>query len=188
MFCWHPWQFVTNGFSGTSVKLSGTICQQQIKWVWNFLPRPYMIIVDMRSVSRRTQYKEVYRRTIEILQWAPTFKVNCCFKVHNLHLLKVNISNFGISSVKIIINIHLLMLQLYCSRAIPKWTYLPYLKNSSNLSCGSNSVHCPIKFRHVAYFLKKNLNTVRITHNKLRTLLAIIAKYDFPNLEWTSLY
>ena len=37
-------------------------------------------------VSRNPQYKDVYRRTIEMLQRACNFKVNCCLKVHNAHL------------------------------------------------------------------------------------------------------
>ena len=37
-------------------------------------------------VSRKPQYKDVYRRTIEILQRPHIFKINCCLKVHNAHL------------------------------------------------------------------------------------------------------
>ena len=34
----------------------------------------------------KPQYKDVYRRTIEMPQRSRTFKVNCCLKVHNAHL------------------------------------------------------------------------------------------------------
>ena len=37
----------------------------------------------MGSISRKAQYKDVYRRTIEILQRAQIWKANCCLKVHN---------------------------------------------------------------------------------------------------------
>ena len=39
------------------------------------------------NLSRKPQYKDVYSRTIEMLdlQRARTFKVNCCLKVHNPH-------------------------------------------------------------------------------------------------------
>ena len=37
-------------------------------------------------ISRKVQYKDVYRRTIEILQRARIFKANCCLKVHNAYL------------------------------------------------------------------------------------------------------
>ena len=38
------------------------------------------------NVSRKPQYKEVYRRTIEIPQRARIFKANRCSKIHNAHL------------------------------------------------------------------------------------------------------
>ena len=38
------------------------------------------------SISRKPQYKNLYRRTIEMSQRARTFQVNCCLKVHNAHL------------------------------------------------------------------------------------------------------
>ena len=34
-----------------------------------------------------TQYKDIYRRTIEMLQSVCIFKANCCLKVHNAHLM-----------------------------------------------------------------------------------------------------
>ena len=37
-------------------------------------------------VSRKPQYKNVYRRTIEMPQRARSFQFNCCLKVHNAHL------------------------------------------------------------------------------------------------------
>ena len=37
-------------------------------------------------ISRKPQYKDVYRRTIEMTQRAHTFQVNCCLKVHNARL------------------------------------------------------------------------------------------------------
>ena len=42
--------------------------------------------MDNKIRVRLPQYKDVYRRTIEILQRAHIFKVNCCFKVHNANL------------------------------------------------------------------------------------------------------
>ena len=36
--------------------------------------------------SRKAQYKDAYRRKIDILQRAHIFKVNCCFNVRNAHL------------------------------------------------------------------------------------------------------
>ena len=36
-------------------------------------------------VSRKPQYKDVYRRIIEMPQRARTFQVNYCLKVHNAH-------------------------------------------------------------------------------------------------------
>ena len=38
------------------------------------------------SKSRKPQYKDVYWKTIEILQRAHIFKGNCCLKVHDAHL------------------------------------------------------------------------------------------------------
>ena len=38
------------------------------------------------DISRKPQYKDVYRRTIEMPQRARTFQVNCCLKVHDAHL------------------------------------------------------------------------------------------------------
>ena len=38
------------------------------------------------TVSRKPQYKDVQRRTIEMPQRARMFKANCCFTVHNAHL------------------------------------------------------------------------------------------------------
>ena len=38
------------------------------------------------TVSRKPQYKDVYRRTIEMPQRARSFQANCCLKVHNAHL------------------------------------------------------------------------------------------------------
>ena len=37
-------------------------------------------------VIRKNQYKDVYRRTIEIPQSTHIFKANCCLNVHNVHL------------------------------------------------------------------------------------------------------
>ena len=40
---------------------------------------------SLLHVSRKPQYKDVYRRTIEMPQRARAFQVNCCLKVHNAH-------------------------------------------------------------------------------------------------------
>ena len=37
-------------------------------------------------LSRKAQYKDVYRIAIEILQRTCNFQVNCCLKVHNAPL------------------------------------------------------------------------------------------------------
>ena len=37
----------------------------------------------MDHISQKTQYKDVYRRTIEIPARACIVKDNCCLKVHN---------------------------------------------------------------------------------------------------------
>ena len=47
--------------------------------------------------DRKAQYKEVYSRTIEILQRGSILKSNCCLKIHNAHL-KVSIANIGIGN------------------------------------------------------------------------------------------
>ena len=41
---------------------------------------------DGINLIPKPQYKDFYRRTIEMPQHACTFKVNCCLKVHNVHL------------------------------------------------------------------------------------------------------
>ena len=38
------------------------------------------------NVSRKVEYKDDYKRTIEIPQRTRIFKDNCCFKVHNAHV------------------------------------------------------------------------------------------------------
>ena len=43
-------------------------------------------VLKVVTISRKPQYKDVYRRTIEMPQRARTFQVNCCLKVHNAHL------------------------------------------------------------------------------------------------------
>ena len=40
--------------------------------------------INWKDVSRNLQYKDVNRRTIEILQYACILKANCCLKVHNV--------------------------------------------------------------------------------------------------------
>ena len=39
-----------------------------------------------KHVSRKPQYKDVYKRTIEMPQRARIFMVNWCLNVHNAHL------------------------------------------------------------------------------------------------------
>ena len=52
------------------------------------------------NVSRKTQYNDVYTRTIEILQRPHICKANCCLKVHNAHLkLAQPISEYGFTFV-----------------------------------------------------------------------------------------
>ena len=58
--------------------------------------------MKLHYVFRNVQYKDVYGRTIEILQHASIFKTNCCLKVHNADL-KLRIVNFGISKVSILL-------------------------------------------------------------------------------------
>ena len=54
-------------------------------WIRPWTQQVYCTIED-NNVSRKSQYKDVYRRTIEMPQRARTFQVNCCLKVHNAHL------------------------------------------------------------------------------------------------------
>ena len=42
--------------------------------------------ITVSSIILSRNHSTVYRRTIEILQRAHIFKVNCCLKVHNAHL------------------------------------------------------------------------------------------------------
>ena len=37
-------------------------------------------------IAQKPQYKDVYRRTIEIPQRTHIIKANCCLKVYNAHL------------------------------------------------------------------------------------------------------
>ena len=53
-------------------------------WLWK--PEEMWPEVQNRDVSRKPQYKDIYRRTIEIPQRSRTFQANCCLKVHNAHL------------------------------------------------------------------------------------------------------
>ena len=41
---------------------------------------------SVSCASGKSQHKDVYRRTIEILQCGHIFKVNCCLKAHNASL------------------------------------------------------------------------------------------------------
>ena len=56
----------------------------------------------IQNVSRKAQYEDVYKRTIENLQRVLIFKANCCLKVHYAHLkLALLISGKGVdASVK----------------------------------------------------------------------------------------
>ena len=55
---------------------------------------------EIAPLSRKPQYKDVYRRTIEIPQRARTFKVNYCLKVHNAHQKLLSpISGYVISNL-----------------------------------------------------------------------------------------
>ena len=40
-----------------------------------------LLVPHQHGASRKPQYKDAYRRTIEILQRTHTFKVNCCLKI-----------------------------------------------------------------------------------------------------------
>ena len=51
---------------------------------WNEIVHYEML--KKTSVSRNAQYKDIYRRTIEILQCTHILKANCCLKVHNVPL------------------------------------------------------------------------------------------------------
>ena len=58
-----------------------------------------IMTVYLKHLSRKPQYKDVHRGTIEMPQGAHTFKVNCCLKVHNAHLkLLTPISGYGDTS------------------------------------------------------------------------------------------
>ena len=45
----------------------------------------YVILIKVIYVSRNGQYKDVYRRTIEISQRTGILKAYCYLKVHNVH-------------------------------------------------------------------------------------------------------
>ena len=45
-----------------------------------------MLFIVWVNVSRKPQYKDIFRKTIELLQRARILKVNYCLKVHNVHL------------------------------------------------------------------------------------------------------
>ena len=60
-------------------------------WYVN-LQRFYVYLI---FISQKSQYKDVYRRTIEILHCAHILKTNCCLKAHNAH---INIAKFRIIS------------------------------------------------------------------------------------------
>ena len=45
-----------------------------------------LVLLDFKSQPRNAQYRNVYRRTIEIPQRNRIFKANCCLKVYNVHL------------------------------------------------------------------------------------------------------
>ena len=48
---------------------------------------PYSLFtLQILTVSRKSQYKDDCRGTIEIPQRARIFKANCCLKIHNVHL------------------------------------------------------------------------------------------------------
>ena len=47
------------------------------------------------NVSRKPQYKDVYRRTIEIPQCPRLFTANCCLKVHNVPYVPLNLASSG---------------------------------------------------------------------------------------------
>ena len=42
--------------------------------------------IELCIVSQNPQYKDICRRTIEILQRAHIFKANCYLKVQNVHI------------------------------------------------------------------------------------------------------
>ena len=46
----------------------------------------FLIQIFDRYISGKAQYKDVYRKTIEILQRDCIFKTNCCLRIHNAHL------------------------------------------------------------------------------------------------------
>ena len=93
---------------------SGSFCSSESAWLhWPNLPRNFRSHVAQTNfnheiewqstrllkttstieaevfsanVSRKSQYKDICRRTIEMLQCACILKVNYCLKVRNLHL------------------------------------------------------------------------------------------------------
>ena len=45
-----------------------------------------MRIFNLRCIPRKAHYKDIHRRTIEIVQRNRTLEDNCCLKVHNAHI------------------------------------------------------------------------------------------------------
>ena len=65
-------------------------CQLELEYLTIFIIKLVTLGIDDggggKGVSRKPQYKDFYRRTIEIPQRARIFKVDCCLKAHNAHL------------------------------------------------------------------------------------------------------
>ena len=76
----------------------------------NLLLIPKLVIAII--ISRKPQYKDVYRRTIEMPQRARTFQVNCCLKIHNAHQKLLLLSPIQLARCGIpIVFVHI---SLYC--------------------------------------------------------------------------
>ena len=48
--------------------------------------RKWKYMSGIANVSRKVEYKDVYRRTIDIPHNTGVLKANCCFKDHNAHV------------------------------------------------------------------------------------------------------
>ena len=71
-----------------SVCYQGNTKQDKLRIITNFTVNftCFLFQFENKSISQNGQYKDVYGRTMEIPQRTHIFKVNCCLKVHSVHL------------------------------------------------------------------------------------------------------
>ena len=85
---WITSQFID---PASNMCLAGTVSMNSVETFMENSNKTQQLIAHEREgenprITRLPQYKNVYRRTIEMPQRAHIFKVNCSLKVHNSHL------------------------------------------------------------------------------------------------------